>query len=94
MCNDPCPSAGHQLFKMRAHATCHTSLPHGGLCCLQKSGRKCFDSADFALQQQGRLSTIVSGDLSVPEQPIETLAPKLSPTQPAPRRMSNLGDSE
>ena len=61
---------------------------------LQKSGRKCFDSADFALQQQGRLSTIVSGDLSVSEQPIETLAPKLSPTQPAPRRMSNLGDSD
>ncbi len=67
---------------------------HSELCCLQKSGRKCFDSADFALQQQGRLSTIVSGDLSVPEQPIETLAPKLSPTQPAPRRMSNLGDSD
>ena len=65
-----------------------------GLSCTQRSGRKCFDSADFALQQQGRLSTIVSGDLAVPEQPIETLAPKLSPTQPAPRRMSNLGDSD
>ena len=94
MLNDPRPSAGHQLSEMRAHVTCRTSPPHRDLCCLQKSGRKCFDSADFALQQQGRLSTIVSGDLSVPEQPIETLAPKLSPTQPAPRRMSNLGDSD
>lgn len=61
---------------------------------LQRSGRKCFDSADFVLQQQGRLSTVVSGDLSTPEQPIETLSPKLSPTQPPPRRMSNLGDAD
>ena len=60
----------------------------------QRSGRKCFDSADFALQQQGKLATVVSGDLSAPEQPIETLAPKLSPTAPPPRRMSNLGDSD
>ena len=60
----------------------------------QRSGRKCFDSADFALQQQGRLATVVSGDLSAPEQPIETLAPKLSPTAPPPRRMSNLGDTD
>ncbi len=61
---------------------------------MQRNGRKCFDSADFVLQQQGRLSTIVSGDLSTPEQPIETLSPKLSPTQPRPRRTSNLGDSD
>jgi hypothetical protein len=61
---------------------------------VQKSGRKCFDSADFVLQQQGRLSTIVSGDLTDPEQPIETLSPKLSPTAPPPRRMSNLGETE
>ena len=61
---------------------------------LQRSGRKCFDSADFALQQQGKLGTIVSGDLAAPEQPIETLAPKLSPTAPPPRRMSNLGDGD
>ncbi|CAL8469731.1 g9273 [Coccomyxa elongata] len=60
----------------------------------KRSGRKCFDSADFVLQQQGRLSTIVSGDLTTPEQPIETLSPKLSPTQPRPRRHSNLGDND
>ena len=41
---------------------------------------------------RGARAWSVSGDLDVPEQPIERLAPKLSPTQPAPRRMSNHGD--
>jgi hypothetical protein len=54
---------------------------------VQKSSKKCFDSADWALAKEGRQSE------EALQQPIETLPIKLQPTTPmVPRRHSNLGD--
>ena len=60
---DACRSALQQLTGLQA-LTWHVTLtPYAELCCVQRSGRKCFDSADFELQQQWRQRTRMSAVL-------------------------------